>query len=66
MNGICRNMDARIQQYRKKHKRCAYCEYLGCRSFNDREYFYCKVSLKPKSHITRRTFCKYYKVGDNQ
>lgn len=66
MNGACRNMDACIQQYREKHKRCEYCQYLGCRSLIDKAYFYCKVSLKPKFHITRRTFCKYYKVGDNQ
>ena len=66
MNGACRNMDACIQQYREKHQRCEYCQYLGCRSLIDKAYFYCKVSLKPKFHITRRTFCKYYKVGDNQ
>lgn len=66
MNGACRNMDARIQQYREKHKRCAYCQYLGRHSLIDKDYFYCKISLKPKFHITRRTFCKYYKVGDNQ
>lgn len=66
MNGACRNMDARIQQYREKHKRCAYCQYLECRSLIGEDYFYCKISLKPKFHITRRTFCKYYKVGDNQ
>lgn len=66
MNGACRNMDACIQQYREKHKRCKYCQYLeGC-SLIDKVYFYCKISLKPKFHITRRTFCKYYKVGDNQ
>ena len=66
MNGACRNMDACIQQYREKHKRCEYCQYLGCRSLIDKAYFYCKVSLKPKFHITRITFCKYYKVGYNQ
>ena len=65
-NGACHNMDACIQQYREKHKRCAYCQYLGCRSLIDKDYFYCKISLKPKFYITRRTFCKYYKVGDNQ
>ena len=65
-NGAYRNMDACIQQYREKHKRCSYCQYLGCRSLIDKVYFDCKVSLKPKFHITRRTFCKYYKVGDNQ
>ena len=65
-NGACNNMDACIQQYREKHKRCAYCQYLECRSLIDKVYFYCKISLKPKLHITRRTFCKYYKVGDNQ
>ena len=66
MNGACRNMDACIQQYREKHKRCKYCQYLEGRILIDKVYFYCKISLKPKFHITRRTFCKYYKVGDNQ
>lgn len=67
MNGACHNMDVRIQQYREKYKRCAYCEYLSAsRDMKGNDYFYCKVSLKPKFHITRRTFCKYYKVGDNQ
>ena len=66
MNGAYRNMDACIQQYREKHKRCKYCQYLEGRSLIDKVYFYCKISLKPKFHITRRTFCKYYKVGDNQ
>lgn len=59
-------MDACIQQYREKHKRCAYCQYLKCRSLIGEDYFYCKISLKPKFYIARRTFCKYYKVGDNQ
>ena len=66
MNGACRNMDACIQQYREKHKRCKYCQYLEGRILIDKVYFYCKISLKPKFYITRRTFCKYYKVGDNQ
>ena len=66
MNGACHTMDACIQQYREKHKRCAYCQYLKCRSLIGEDYFYCKISLKPKFYITHRTFCKYYKVGDNQ